>query len=327
MPKLSIIVPVYKVENFLGKCVDSILNQTFKDFELILVDDGSPDKCGEMCDKYSKDDERVRVIHKENGGLSDARNFGIDASTGDYLGFVDSDDYISSDMFEVLVGNLEKKHADISVCGMYDCCGEKIVKQDIESGTFEFKKEEAIEWFLGGKGAGLFVCNKIFKRKIFENVRFPVGKLYEDAFIFVDLFLKAEKVIVCTDPKYYYIHREGSVTMSTFSERYYDVVRAHECNLKKLETYLPSEKKVGEYRVYWSYKQLFYILAFDSKENKVRYKKDIKKITSFIRKNFLKIIFNPYNSKSQLICYVLIFINPYLFMKVLRKKKGKGGFL
>ena len=116
-PKISIIVPVYKVEPYIHKCIDSILNQTFKEFELILVDDGSPDNCGNICDEYAKKDNRVRVIHKENGGISSARNIGLDVSNGEYIGFVDSDDYIKLDMYERLYNSCKVNNADISIIG------------------------------------------------------------------------------------------------------------------------------------------------------------------------------------------------------------------
>lgn len=120
MCEISIIVPVYKVEPYLRKCVDSILAQTFTDFEVILVDDGSPDNSGKICDEYASKDSRVRVIHKKNGGLSSARNAGIDVARGKYLGFVDSDDYIEKDMYELLYDNIVKEQADLSICGIYD---------------------------------------------------------------------------------------------------------------------------------------------------------------------------------------------------------------
>ena len=125
MPKISIIVPVYNVEKYLEKCVRSILAQTFTDFELILVDDGSPDSSGAMCDQFAEQDQRVKVIHKENGGLSDARNAGIEIATGEYLGFVDSDDYIADDMYELLYTNIVKEDADLSICGIYDVYEER----------------------------------------------------------------------------------------------------------------------------------------------------------------------------------------------------------
>ena len=125
MPKVSIIVPVYKVGPYLAKCIDSILSQTLTDFELILVDDGSPDSCGEICDGYAKKDERIKVIHKQNGGLSSARNAGLDIAKGEYIGFVDSDDYIEHDMYEFLYKNSVQYDTDIACCGIRHHYGDK----------------------------------------------------------------------------------------------------------------------------------------------------------------------------------------------------------
>ena len=119
MPKISVIVPVYKVEKYIHKCVDSILNQTFSDIEVILVDDGTPDRCGEICDAYGEQDSRVKVIHKENGGLSDARNAGMPHASGEYIIFIDSDDYIESDMLEYMYTRLTEAGADMATCGLY----------------------------------------------------------------------------------------------------------------------------------------------------------------------------------------------------------------
>ena len=129
MAKVSVIVPVYKVENYLKKCVNSLINQTLKDIEIILVDDGSPDSCGKICDEYAKNDSRVKVIHKQNEGLSEARNVGIMAAKSPYIGFVDSDDYVAEDMYEMLYENLIKTNADVSVCGLYDCYSNKKIPQ------------------------------------------------------------------------------------------------------------------------------------------------------------------------------------------------------
>lgn len=148
--KLSIIVPVYKVEQYLDKCVESILAQTFTDYEIILVDDGSPDNCGQMCREWERRDGRIRTIHKENGGLSDARNAGIDIAKGDYIGFVDSDDYIKPDMFEVLVANLERNNADISMCGYMDVYANGVRKKTlIERCMYGIKTRLSIRLCLG----------------------------------------------------------------------------------------------------------------------------------------------------------------------------------
>lgn len=125
--KISIIIPVYKVENYLERCVESVLNQTHQNLEIILVDDGSPDRCGKMCDLYSQKDNRIKVIHKENGGLSDARNVALDIATGDYIGFVDSDDYVEEDMFKTLYQLAEKYQADISSVSFYKVLGNQVI--------------------------------------------------------------------------------------------------------------------------------------------------------------------------------------------------------
>lgn len=125
--KLSIIVPVYKVEQYLNRCVDSILNQTYRNIEIVLVDDGSPDRSGEICDRYAKSDERVKVVHKKNGGVSSARNIGFSSSTGEYIGYVDSDDYIAPTMYEDMIDVLEKNDLDIVCCDAFIVKGDKLI--------------------------------------------------------------------------------------------------------------------------------------------------------------------------------------------------------
>ena len=318
MPEISIIVPVYRVEKYINKCVDSILNQTFQDFELILVDDGSPDNCGAICDEYAKKDKRVLSVHKKNGGLSDARNSGIEVASGKYIGFIDSDDYISNDMYETLYNNIVKYNADVSVCGLYDCYGEKVVPQDIEKGVFEFNASQAVEYMLSGKGIGLFAVNKLYKRKIFEDVRYPVGKTYEDAFVIVDILIKTKKVIIDTTPKYYYMHRESSITLSNFSKKYYDILEAQMHNMKLIKENFPDLEDVGRFRIWWAYKQILSRLALNDKETRKEFKKDKKYISKMIRKDLFKILKNKYNSLNQRISYILIAFCPDLFMRIYR---------
>lgn len=167
MPKISIIVPVYNVEKYLEKCVRSILAQTFTDFELILVDDGSPDSSGAMCDQFAEQDQRVKVIHKENGGLSDARNAGIEIATGEYLGFVDSDDYIADDMYELLYTNIVKEDADLSICGIYDVYeGKEPVEKQQQYIVLD--KVAAMKMILEAKVVSVHAVNKLYKKKFLK---------------------------------------------------------------------------------------------------------------------------------------------------------------
>ena len=213
MELITVIVPVYKVEKYLRRCIDSIIAQSYKNLEIILVDDGSPDNCGRICDEYAKKDDRIRVIHQKNGGLSAARNTGLDIATGDYIGFVDSDDYIAPDMYEKLLSLIISENADIAICNyqMVDENGQ-IIKTDqgIQNGVltnYQALKE------LQGNNDGVFIiaCNKLFSAKTIKTDRFPVGRLCEDNYIIHKLFFFSKKVAVTDSRFYYYTQRAGSI--------------------------------------------------------------------------------------------------------------------
>ncbi|MDQ5984140.1 MAG: Undecaprenyl-phosphate 4-deoxy-4-formamido-L-arabinose transferase [Eubacteriales bacterium SKADARSKE-1] len=315
-PKISIVVPVYKVEKYLDKCIKSILAQTFKEFELILVDDGSPDNCGKICDSYKEQDERVRVIHQKNAGLSCARNTGIDEAAGEYIGFVDSDDYIASDMFSFLYENLINNNADISVCGLYNCFGEKLVPQYDKEELYILKGEEALKMALEGVKFSMHAVNKLYKKSLFESCKFPPGKLSEDAFTIPVLLSNAKAVVVNTVPKYYYIQRRESITNSSFKENDFDVVLAYSKNLDMVKQKFPSLKKQAEFRYLWSY---MYVL---DKMLLTQNFKDVDKLNEIIlklRKNTSKILLNPYFSKKRKFAMALLFFNHKLYSKLVRR--------
>ena len=198
MAEVSIIVPVYQVEKYIRQCVDSILAQTFTDFELILVDDGSKDMSGQICDEYAGMDERVKVIHKENGGLSDARNRGMDQAAGKYFMFVDSDDYIAPTMVESLYSRILCENADIAACNFlfaFDNAREKNFSTEIEAEVwtgpdiFYYRKNER------NYGIWTVAWNKLYKRETFGNVRFRFGKFHEDEFWANDIYQMDIKVV------------------------------------------------------------------------------------------------------------------------------------
>lgn len=208
--KISVIVPVYKVEPYLRKCLDSILGQTYRDLEIVLVDDGSPDNCGAICDEYAAGDERIKVIHKENGGLSSARNAALDIVTGDYIGFVDSDDWVELDMFEYLLSGIQRHHADIAVCGMTEVYpdDQKEISWDRE---LVLNTEQAIAALLGPEPMENYVCNKLWKKELFQTIRFPVGCNYEDIATTYRLFELADKIVCLPLCKYLYLQRTDSI--------------------------------------------------------------------------------------------------------------------
>ncbi|CAM4217327.1 glycosyltransferase family 2 protein [Paenibacillus typhae] len=225
-PEISIIVPIYKVEMYLRKCVDSILAQTFRDFELILVNDGSPDNCGEICEHYKELDPRVKVIHKQNGGLSDARNYGIDIAAGKYIGFVDSDDWIKPDMFEALHGLITAHNADIAVCGHVEVEDGVYVDKEFSHEVRVYNNEEAFKKLLEDTEIKNLAWDKLYKAELFAKVRYPVGRYFEDMFATYKLFMQAEKVVSLDSPKYLYLRRGDSITGKMNNRKYYDRICA-----------------------------------------------------------------------------------------------------
>ncbi|MGX2961379.1 glycosyltransferase [Peribacillus sp. JNUCC 23] len=208
-PKISIIVPVYKVEPYIHKCIDSILEQTFTDFELILVNDGSPDNCGNICDEYAEQDSRVRVVHKENGGQATARNMALDIATGNYIGFVDSDDWIEPDMYELLYNMCINNDCDIASCTSKIYFNNKTVINGTHPLTIH-DRNQAMKTMLEGELYDEVVWTKLFKRSLLKDIRFPIGVMYEDTAFTYKVIHRSEKVCCIGEPKYNYIKRDSS---------------------------------------------------------------------------------------------------------------------
>jgi len=215
-PLISVIIPVYKVEAYIAKCVDSVLSQTYANIEIILVDDGSPDGCYKICEDYVQKDHRVKVIHKENGGLSSARNAGLDIARGEYIGFVDSDDYIAADMYQKLLEAIKKEKADLAICDtvvIYE-------KEDVEVykplKDETLNKFEAFEALLDGFNV-ITVWNKLYSKHIFKNLRFPDGRIHEDEFIVHRVFNACAKIVTISDKLYYYVKRQGGIMLSGYT--------------------------------------------------------------------------------------------------------------
>lgn len=214
---ISVIVPIYKVEKYLSKCIDSILAQTYTNLEVILVDDGSPDNCGSIADSYAEKDSRVSVIHKTNGGLSSARNAGIDTAKGGYIGFVDSDDYIHPEMYEKLYSAIKGLDADMAVCS-YTWVNEDgtISEESLHSGMISagvISCEQALEALNDCCGIAYTTAfNKLYKSRLLNSCRFPEGKIHEDEFTTHHFFALCSKIVCIPDNLYYYVRREGSIT-------------------------------------------------------------------------------------------------------------------
>ena len=223
-PLISVIVPVYKVEKYLRKCVDSIIAQTYKNLEIILVDDGSPDNCGAICDEYEKKDSRIKVIHKENGGLSSARNAGLDIASGEYIGFIDSDDFVSPRMYERMYDAIKRTGADLCKCnliGFKD--GDAVEELAKQRNSVEEKVYCGADIY--NKVGLLSAAIKLYKRNLWDELRFPVGKLHEDRFVAYKIYDRCSSVCCIDDILYYYLSRSGSI-MHTYNIKRLDDIEA-----------------------------------------------------------------------------------------------------
>lgn len=223
--KISVIMPVYNSEQYLTKAINSVLVQTLTDFELILVDDGSTDESGKLCDNFSKVDKRVKVLHQKNQGQAVARNNALDIAKGDYIAFVDSDDYIHPEMFEVLLNNILLTDADISICSYiqgdksdFNFDSVKILDECKTYKGVDFLKKSLIDKY----GKGWILCDKIFKRECFTGIRMPVGRINEDNAVVYKMIYNAKKVVDCNNVLYYYFMRQNSTVNETFSLKHLD---------------------------------------------------------------------------------------------------------
>lgn len=243
--KLSIIIPVYNVEQWLPKTIDSVLAQTYRDFELILVDDGSADGSGEICDCYAARDVRVRVIHQKNAGVSAARNAGVVAAKGDFIGFTDSDDIIEADMYAVMMKLQEAYGADVVQCqhDRADC-----INGDPRSAEVTLLDGEGFVGRMFTKTGGDYtnqvsLCTKVIRRELFEEILFPVGRVYEDEQETYKLCLKAGKIVETPDILYHYIKRENSIITGISARKMLDKQQALLDRLNYLPQKMPALEK------------------------------------------------------------------------------------
>ena len=219
MPKISLIVPVYQVEQYLERCVESICAQTFRDFECILVDDGSTDASGQMCDEYARKYHNFTVIHKENGGLSSARNRAIPQAKGEHLCFVDSDDVLHPQALEKMAAAMEQTGADLVSAPLQVFSTPQPELADLSRmGTEVLERTDFIDHLLPENFGKICVtaCGKLYRREIFEHIRYPEGKIYEDLHVYLDVLLACRRIAVLSEPLYYYYTNPASITRSNY---------------------------------------------------------------------------------------------------------------
>lgn len=227
-PKISIIVPVYKTEKYLDRCLESIVNQTYKNLEIILVDDASPDNCPQMCDDWAQKDSRIRAFHIENNGVANARNFALTNSSGEYVGFVDSDDYIEKNQFEILYQNMVEFDADISVCGY-----QINVEDEAESNIRVVSYCDTMKMVATGDYKYGVLWNKLYKKSLVADIKMPHFACCEDLVFNYYAFKKANKVVECDDKLYHYMQNDDSTVHGSFGIGAFDAVYSKEIILKE----------------------------------------------------------------------------------------------
>ena len=226
MPQISVIVPVYKVEPYLRRCVDSILGQTFADFELILVDDGSPDGCPDICDEYASRDPRVVVIHQKNGGLSAARNTGIDwafaNSDSQWLTFIDSDDWVHPEYLQILITEAAESRCRIAACSLLSTD----TLLPFQSAPVDSKTLNSRNFYISENSCAIPACGKLYEKQLFFDIRYPLGRLHEDEFTTYKLLFKTDKIVFVSNSLYYYFYNQMGITKSDWHSKRLDALDA-----------------------------------------------------------------------------------------------------
>lgn len=318
MIQVSVIVPVFNSEKYLDKCINSILDQSYKDFELILVNDGSTDSSYDICKKYESLDARVMVIDKNNGGAAQARNIAIQKSNGKYLAFVDSDDYIDANFIKILVKEIESSNADICACSYYSVYDKQMIQRANKPTFKEFNNLEAVrDLLIENSSLETILCNKLFKKQLFSdnNLKLIEGEIYEDTRLLYKLAYYSQKTIFINKPLYYYLQRDGSVMN-------------HGVKLKNLKLQTIITEEAGDWLSQKTNKLDLEIQAYKltGQINSLNYMVDgkriyndiWKKVSRDIKNNFINYLKNPYITKNRklLVMFSALGKTPY---KLLRK--------
>lgn len=287
---ISIIIPIYNVEEYLERCIDSVVNQTYKNLEIILVDDGSPDQCGSICDTWALKDKRIKVIHKKNGGLSDARNAGLNLATGEFIAFVDSDDVVERQFVRYLIDTVCEENADIVECGVQKFCTDIEFPAETKGKVTSFSRTEALRELIFDGAIRQHVWNKLYRKSVIADIRFPVGKLNEDEFWTYKIVGRAEKICRIENELYGYFQREGSIMGTRYSVRRLDALEAKAERLEYMSEFYPELEEDARLNFYYSCRyagqmSLRYIKEKKERRNAVRKIKELYSANSLTRED------------------------------------------
>ena len=319
---ISVIVPVYNVAQYLEKSIASIQKQTYQNLEIILVDDGATDESGRLCDSIAEQDDRVSVLHKKNEGLSQARNDGMKQAHGDYLIFIDSDDYIHPAMIQSLYEQLIQEDADVSSCGVMNVYANDESPQSANQDVYFVCDSQTFlkEYLIGEKIPGT-ICNKLIKREIATALSFPKGLIYEDAYYHFDLIKLAKKYVVNTKPYYYYFHRGDSITTKPYAEKDLAYIDIYQRFYNEVVKNYPDLKEVAFFRLAYAY---FFILDKMLLDDQYKQFEAYSQIHRFLKGHAFAIARNPIFRKGRRIGALALFINISLYRFLLLKNIEKS---
>lgn len=311
-PLISVIVPVYNVENYIRKCIQTLQNQTYRNLEILLIDDGTPDGSGEICEDYARSDSRIRVFHKANGGLSDARNYGIERATGEYVVCVDSDDYVDADYVEYLWGMIEKTGCTMSICQHRTFYENGSVKDNGAVGEAVISQQECIERMLYHDVIDTSAWAKLYKKSLFDCVKYPKGKLFEDIGTTYALMLQCETIAVGYESKYNYVFHNNSIVNGSFSPKKLDMVEMTDrMAADVIKKYPDLSEAITRRRVYARFSTLNQMLMITDSS----YIEQRRELIRFIKAHSRDVLFDPRAPKRDKAAIVLLLFNYRLYRR------------
>ncbi|WP_294184184.1 glycosyltransferase family 2 protein [uncultured Clostridium sp.] len=301
---ISIIIPVYNVEKYICKCIDSIINQSYKNIQIILVDDGSTDKSGYICDRYSKMDTRIQVIHEKNKGQSSARNIGLQISEGNYICFIDADDYVHKDYLIYLLNLILKDNSDMSICNTLDYYKNgKIIGENSDKNMI-LSPDQALEMMLYQNSFDTGPCAKLYKKDLFDNITFPENQIYEDFEIIYKIIDKCKIISYGKKAMYYYFHHKNSIMTNSFSDKKLHLIEISKEILNFVSNKYPQIKNAAVRRYVYSNHHLLNLMC-----NSKNYSKSLKnQFIKNIKTNAGVVLFDKKSSKKDKIAIICLYL-------------------
>lgn len=319
---ISVIVPIYNVEKYLQECLDSIINQTYKNLEIILVDDGSTDNSGIICNEYAKKDNRIKVIHKKNGGLSSARNAGMDeCSVGGYITFVDSDDWLELDTYELAYKTIVDFNADIVAYNFFvDFKNTSLFDENFQQ--YCICDNEIVDKIYTNNYYSTVIWNKLYKKDLFKDIRFPLNCVFEYWYVYLPLLENCNKLVIVSDKMYHYRQRINSIVNSkVFDERYLNIIDYSKKRYQYIKENHPKLSDIAKEDVLRSYVTVAEKISFST--DAYEYKNVLKKIQSKLRSEIFSVLFSNNHSNVSKIKILVLAFNSKLYKFLLKTRRRK----